>query len=225
MEPKISEYLYTQFGVAGLVVVSLAIVLFKLSADFAKLRTDLQQQVTRDLLNKRFGAYGQLWSKLRPLALYTDETLSPLVVRGLSKALSDWYFSAEGGLFLTVRAREFYFSLQDVLHVTCNLEGWKCDSRAARPEELFRTFVTGLLGENPDFRLQIEALKHPESIDPKVWRDLCKSIATKLESLAVARSPALNDSVFAVVQQVSSVLRSNLAYELHSRLEVHIPKP
>jgi hypothetical protein len=84
MDPRIAENVLAQFGIAGLVVLSLAIVLFKLSTGLARLRTDLQHQVTRDWLDKRFAAYGELWAHLRPLAIYTD-TAAPRLQRRSGK--------------------------------------------------------------------------------------------------------------------------------------------
>lgn len=224
-DPRVSDYLFAQFGVTGLVVLAIIFVLYKLSADFAKLRTDLQQQLTRDLLNKRFGAYDELWSRLRTLAAYTDELLSSETVRGLLKTLSDWYFSTNGGLFLTVRTRDFYFSLQDLLRVAAGIASWKCERRPDQPHETFRLLVRDLLAEQTIANFQLADLEHPESLDPRVWRNLCRAIGSRHESMAHGNDPKLGDTVFVVLQQVSSFLRSNLADGLHSRLEARNPKP
>ena len=224
MDNRISDYIFGELGITGLVLLAIGIAVFKLSSDLAKLRTDLQQQTARDLLNKRFDSYSRLWSNLRPLAIYADDPLTSAKIETLSKKLADWYFSTDGGLFLTVRCREFYFGLQDVLSGVEDLKRWKCERRPTRPEEMFEKFVMSL----PKKRLssfEVAQLKHPESIDPEVWRELCRTIADRLRSMGQEQVEELNDLVFSVIQQVSSVLRSNLAHELHSRLELRIPTP
>ena len=219
MDARISDYFFAQFGVTGLVVLAIIFILYKLSADFAKLRTDLQQQLTRDLLNKRFAAYDVLWSKLRALAAYTDEPLSSERVRALSKTLSDWYFSTDGGMFLTVRTREFYFSLQDLLRVAGAIRSWKCEHRPSHPREAFRELVNVVMEGQKISNVRLGDLEHPEMLDPRAWRDLCNAIGRQLESMARENEAKLGDHVFVALQQVSSVLRSNLADGLHSRLE------
>jgi hypothetical protein len=70
-----------------------------------------------------------------------------------------------------------------------------------------------------------DRLKRPESIETQPWRDLCRALAEELRSMSSEAISRRGDVVFSVMQQVSSVLRSNLAYELHSRLELSIPRP
>jgi hypothetical protein len=224
MGTQLSDYIFAEFGVAGLVLLAIGIAVFKLSSDLAKLRTDLQQQTARDLLNKRFDSYSRLWSHLRPLAIYADDPLTSAKIETLSKKLSDWYFSTDGGLFLTVRCREFYFGLQDVLNGVEDLKRWKCERRPARPEKVFETFVTSLLADKRLSSFTVDHLKRPELIDPEVWRELCRTMAERLRAMGPEQVEELNELVFSAVQQVSSVLRSNLAHELYSRLEVRIPK-
>lgn len=229
MDTRILDYIFSEWGVTGLVLIALAVLFFRLSADFAKLQTDLKQQLTRDLLNKRFAAYGNLWSKLRPLAVYEETPFTPEMIQGLSKCLSDWYFSPDGGLFLTIRAREFYFSLQDLLHTVETLPSWQCVSRSVRPKDIFHQFLNDLSDEIKKAGLQlkqlVKQLDQPESIEPKEWRDLCRLIAKKLESQASTSDPAFGEYIFVILQQVSSVLRTNLTFELHSRLEARVPRP
>jgi hypothetical protein len=223
MDPRISDFAMAQLGIGGLVVLALGAVLLKLAIEFAKLRTELQHGLTRDLLNKRFDAYAALWTRLGPLAIYTDDLLTPQKARELSEGLTEWYFSPVGGMFLTTRARDFYFALQDLLWVVAELKGWECVRRSARPRERFSELLAKVGCDNRRLRISTSALSAPESIDPLRWRMAVEAVAKQLQSLACARSPDLEDTIFAVVQQVSSVLRSNLAYELSSRLAVRIP--
>jgi hypothetical protein len=214
------NYVLVQFGLAGVVIVVVLLALYRLGSDLVKLRTDLQQQVARDLLNRRFDAYGQLWAALKPLAIYSDDPLSPTKTGQLSEALSHWYFSANGGIFLTTKARDFYFALQDVLVSTAELKGWKCMRRPDDVQQTFRRFVSSLAsvgGFAPD------SLDHPEAIDSAQWHQVCKKIAQALRALPTSGGHEVNDVVFATVQQVSSALRSILAHELHTRLELNLP--
>jgi hypothetical protein len=211
------NYVLAQFGLAGVVLV---LALYRLGSDLAKLRTDLQQQVARDLLNRRFDAYRQLWAALKPLAIYSDDLLSPTKTAQLSEALSNWYFSADGGIFLTTKARDFYFALQDVLVAAAELKGWKCLRRPDDAQQIFRRFVssqTSVGGFSPD------SLDHPEAIDSEQWHQVCKKIAQALSALPTSGGHEVNDIVFATIQQVSSALRSILAHELHTRLALNIP--
>ncbi|MCW7541142.1 hypothetical protein OOT46_25340 [Aquabacterium sp. A7-Y] len=214
------NYVLTQFGIAGVLLVVLVLALYQLGSDLAKLRTDLQQQVARDLLNKRFDAYGRLWSTLKPLAIYSDEVLSPPKVQHLAEALTHWYFSADGGMFLTTNAREFYFALQETLQAAADLKGWKCIRRPEDVERRFRDFL-GSIPMPQGFSLN--RLAHPETLDATQWRQVCKAVAVAMRALPSTGGSDVNDTVFATVQQVSSVLRTVLAHELHTRLELRVP--
>jgi hypothetical protein len=226
MDATSFNYVLTQFGVAGIVLVVMLLALYKLGADLAKLRTDLQQQVTRDLLNKRFDAYGRLWAQMQPLAAYSDDLLSPTKAAQLSEALSAWYFSATGGMFLTTRARDFYFSLQDMLQAAAELKGWKCTRRPDDPKGTFRRFLAEALSQSkPAVAFDPNRLDQPETLDARQWRDVCRVVAQRLKSLPTTGGPEVSDTVFAAVQQVSSALRTVLAHELQTRLELHVPRP
>ena len=226
MDATSFNYVLAQFGVAGIVLVVMLLALYKLGADLAKLRTDLQQQVTRDLLNKRFDAYGRLWAEMQPLAAYSDDLLSPPKAAQLSEALSAWYFSATGGMFLTTKARDFYFSLQDMLQAASDLKGWKCTRRPDDPKGTFRHFLAeAVAAKQPAIAFDPNRLDEPETIDATQWRDACRIAAQRLKSLPTTGGPEVSDTVFAAVQQVSSALRSILAHELQTRLELHVPRP
>ena len=225
MDSRIPDYFFAQFGIAGLIILGILAVLFKLSADFARLRTDLQQEVTRDLLNNRLAAYDDLWSKMRGLALYDEDPISASKVRDLSSQLSGWYFGKHGGLFLTVRTREFYFALQDVLRVAGHLPEWECALRPTGTREIFEALVAKLTKRHRIAGFRLAQLAYPESLHPRVWRDLCKLVSAHLRALASDKESPPGDEVFSIIQQVSSVLRTNLAEGLQSRTETHAPRP
>lgn len=224
MDSTTFNYVLTQFGITGVVVAATLFALYKLGADLAKLRTDLQQQISRDLLNKRFDAYGRLWATMAPLAIYSDDPLSSSETRTLAEKMSSWYFAADGGMFLTARAREFYFALQDVLEASTELKGWKCVRRPTHLKKKFRDLLNSSVEERAGTRESLDLdLDHPEVVDPKAWRDVCKAVADRLRALPVDGGPEVSDIVFVAVQQVSSALRSILAFELHTRLEHNVP--
>jgi len=143
--------------------------------------------------------------------------------RYLAEALSRWYFSANGGMFLTARARDFYFALQESLEAAADLKGWKCTQRPEDVKKLFRDFLKSSIAGTHYAAFDPEVLEHPESIDHKQWLQLCRIVAEKLRLRSKANDSAEDDQVFAVVQQVSSALRSILADELHTRLDLNIP--
>ena len=225
MDSRIPDYFFAQFGIAGLIVLGTLAVLFKLSADFAKMRTDLQQEVTRDLLNNRLAAYDILWSKMRGLALYDEDPLTATNVRRLSSQLSDWYFGKNGGLFLTIRTREFYFALQDVLRVAGRLPDWECAARPTGTRELFANLVAELTRRQVVVGFRLADMERPESLNPRVWRDLCKLVGAHLLALASKNESPPVDAIFAIIQQVSSALRTNLAEGLQTRAETNAPRP
>lgn len=216
---------FAQFGIPGLIVLGILPVLFKLSADFAKLRIDLQQEVTRDLLNNRLAAYDDLWSKMRGLALYEEVPLTASKVRDLSSQLSDWYFGKSGGLFLTARTREFYFALQDVLRVAGHLPDWECAVRPTGTREIFEAFVAKLTKRHRIAGFRLVQLEYPEALHPRIWRELCNLVGVHLPALASNNESPPGDTIFAIIQQVSSALRTNLAEGLRSRAETRAPRP
>jgi len=224
---RIPDFLFAQFGILGIVELGILGMLFKLAFDFAKHRTEIQQQLMQELLNKRTLAYDSLWSKMRDLALYDHEPLSADKIRDLSANLSGWYFGSDGGLFLSTRTREFYFALQDVLQAVGNLQNWQCATRPIGTKEIFKQFVEELSKESSkkEIAYVLKHLNSPHELDPEAWREFCQYIAQKLKSAASTNEPIKDEVIFAIIQQVSSFLRTNLADGLHSRLEIHAPKP
>jgi hypothetical protein len=193
--------------------------------DLKKLQVEMAYQLNRDLLSKRFEAYGDLWSRMHDTAIYTTTGFSPTEATDLLKKLSEWYFSATGGILLTTRARDFYFSLQDLVRAVGGLSDWKCDQRPSQPRMVFARLLRDLdlkdqqLVEQVDLVLQGQA----ELLDSAKWRLVCGSIADKLVSLVNSSNEEAGEVIYAAIQQVASVLRTNLAYELRSRLDVEWP--
>lgn len=222
MDATTFNYVLAQFGITGVMVLAVVLAVFRLSADLAKLRTQLQQDIARDLLNKRFAAYSDLWSKMAPLALYSDDPMSRAKAQRLAQSLSDWYFSANGGMFLTARARDFYFALQETLEAAGDMKEFKVTQRPDDVKGLFRAFLAKAGGAHS---VAAEGLEQPDAIDSARWLDTCKALAQALKALPANSEREVSDTVFAVVQQVSSALRTTLAQELHTRLDLRLPGP
>lgn len=192
--------------------------------DLNKLQLEMAHELNRDLISKRFDVYGELWSRMQCLAKYTEKPFSRNDASELWEDLSGWYFSADGGLFLTERAREFYFSLQDILKIVKDTNYWQCDKRPPKPEKIFKDMLKEL---SPDLQVYCDGMKKPGSLDENGWRKkCCKSIGAMLESLANEQQPVPNvgDKIYSTIQQVSSVLRSNLAHDLRSRFNEREPE-
>lgn len=185
-----------------------------------ELARELQKTRGVERQELRFKSYGALWQELRPLAIYDAAVIDRKAVGDLSTKLSDWYFSACGGLLLTPQARDFYFALQDLLRATSKVpEDWSVD----RPAE------SG--GEKPIFRAVLKArgaggaigaLDFVSTGAPEDWQtraaDYAKAWKEGIDAVAKAWPELDNRQRFATLQQVGSVLRTSLVNDLESRV-------
>ena len=118
----------------------------------------------------RFSSYGELWTKMRPLAIYDDSPINSDTMSDMSKGLSGWYFSETGGLMLTSHNRDLYFALQDLLADVTKTGRWEAE-RTPDPRQLFERVLeregsdTSYLG-NAD-----ELIGHLDTIEIKDWPD------------------------------------------------------
>jgi len=158
-----------------------------------ELGQELQKSRAVERQELRFKSYGELWKRLRPLAIYSDKPINRTELGHLNDELSDWYFSECGGMFLLPHAREFYFALQDFARVVSKGEDWQCPRSDDDHKKRFRDWPEGI-----------------EDVGQR-WREDIKNLASRWTEL---------DEVdrFTVVQQVASVLRTNLANDVESRL-------
>lgn len=86
-----------------------------------KIREELVSKYDQDLRTERVKQYALLWQATEPLAKYAPP--GPVTVaslRELATVLRKWYFSG-GGMFLSDRARDAYFALQDAIAATPRL--------------------------------------------------------------------------------------------------------
>jgi hypothetical protein len=230
MEEKIAEEIGKivgqQYGLLAVMLVGMGSLLVTVLRESAKLRKEVAYQVGRDLLGKRFDAYGALWVCMEPVAIYGEGSFGPTDLRALRQSLAHWYFSAQGGLFLTKRARDFYFALQGLLAEMSRPSNWHCESRPDRPKEIFLKLAAEATKRDekaPAKETFVPDLENAERLSPVEWQNLCESISAHLTRLVEANSSVAGESIFACVQQISSVLRSNLAHDVRSRLDVDLP--
>jgi hypothetical protein len=166
----------------------------------------------------RFQCYGALWSKLRPLALYGNTPFDKARAQALSTELTDWYFSACGGLLLTSQAREFYFALQDLLREISSIpEDWTVRRSASEQKVLFAEVL-----KREKLDSAQDTLRYMESaqfgnwlmdapVKGPAWRTDLKKLAGHWLTLG-------EDERYAVLQQVGSALRTSLTNDVESRM-------
>ena len=78
-----------------------------------KIREELVGKYDQELRAERVKQYTLLWQVTEPMAKYSAPSpVTESVLRLLGTALRKWYFSG-GGMFMTDRARDAYFALQD----------------------------------------------------------------------------------------------------------------
>lgn len=168
----------------------------------------------------RFTSYSDLWSRLRPLAIYDDKAVNKASAGILSTNLSDWYFSQSGGLFLTTQARDFYFALQDLLQAVGSTS---YDWAAPRPAGGGHPSVFGGILDRMklnDAKAVLDYLKGTDVL--RSWSEEAPLRATHwrtdVKTLAERWSDIKESERFAVLQQVGSILRTSLANDVESRL-------
>lgn len=208
------------FGTIGLAAFLAFIALLSTLRELARIRLDIARQRSSDLLNRRFSAYGKLWSQMNQLAVYSADTFNAGVAGSTSKNLSEWYFSEIGGLLLSTTARDFYFALQDTLKDFAAEELLQ----NAQHKDGRDTFKE-MLKSN-----EAGASKYPGCVDAQLadnsdimpgddWRKLCKILTPHVLQEVKKDATHGSDLAFCMAQQVSSALRSRLAYEVQSRLD------
>lgn len=178
---------------------------------------ETRYQMGRDLLASRFESFEDLWARMANLAIYTSTPFDAGDAKALADDLSAWYFSAKGGLYLTVATRNFYFALQHLLVETGRRPDWRCPRRPSDPRALFdSTFGANGLKFN---------LSAPTAVPADAWQRYCETeLTAELLELVESQDAESGARIYAALQQVSSVLRSNLAAELQSRLDVDRPQ-
>jgi hypothetical protein len=165
----------------------------------------------------RFKSYGELWAKMRPLAIYDDTPVNQSTMKDLSRDLSDWYFSVTGGLMLTAHNRDLYFALQDLVIDVASQGPWEAE-RAGDPKTTFaavlqrRELAKAQALVEHFAAVEIEEWPRPELAGlARGWRDELNELATGWDELDPREQ-------FAVLQQTSSAMRTALVNDVESRL-------
>lgn len=183
-------------------------------------RRELQKIRGKERQELRFKSYGALWKELRPLAVYDTTPLDKQAVETLCSKLSDWYFSDCGGLFLTPEARDFYFTLQDVLQTASRFHfDWSANrvDSAEMSQTIFRDLLTSRNATGA-----IDVLDYFSKGDYDQWREkgLPQGKIWRQEISTVANEWSKFDGYqrFAFLQQLGSKLRTSLSNDLESRM-------
>jgi hypothetical protein len=183
-----------------------------------KLRQEIEKSRSVERQDLRFKSYGALWKQLRPLAIYSDDSVDQASVRKLSNELSNWYFSECGGMYLLSHTRTFYFALQDFARTVSISEDWSCQRYVGDYKETFNRVLD---------RFQLIQAKKvmislaPDTI-PESWPEgadqLARGWKMDLGKLAADWIKLSVEERFATIQQIGSKLRTIMVYDIESRL-------
>jgi hypothetical protein len=182
-----------------------------------ELARELQKVRGTERQEARLTSYGDLWARMRPTAIYDRTPFTRAMVADLAESLSDWYFSATGGLLLTTPVRELYFALQNLLHEVGAGDDW-----TGRRTEATRTvFVEFLersdLGAAKAFMVFLDQ-RAVDGWPPDDIVERARKWRADIQRIPPLWSGLEPEVRFAIVQQVSSVLRTALSADVESRL-------
>jgi len=183
----------------------------------AVLGRELERLRATERQELRFTSYGALWEKMRPLAIYDDSPVNQQTMKKMSKELSDWYFSVNGGLMLTAHNRDLYFALQDLVRSVTAQRPWAAE-RSADPEKILASVLERFELENAQ-----ALVTHLDETQIDDWPsaelpELAKGWKEDLNELAESWGELSPGEKFAVLQQASSAIRTGLVNDVESRL-------
>lgn len=183
-----------------------------------ELRQELEKSRGVERQELRFKSYGRLWNCLRPLAVYAKDPLGRDQVAELSDRLSEWYFSECGGMLMTSHVREFYFAMQDLARSIGDAsEDWQCHRHSGDYKDEFEKILKRMNLGNA-----VTIMDKLSEADLTKWPpyslDECKRWRTDVAGLGRRWGDLSEDERFVVLQQVGSVLRTNLANDVESRM-------
>jgi hypothetical protein len=183
----------------------------------AVLDRELEKRRGTERQELRFISYGRLWAEMRPLALYDDSRIDQKTTGEMSKKLSNWYFSETGGLMLTKHNRDLYFALQDLVSIVGRGDYWETE----RTDET-KTRFENLLRRN-HLTPALKLAKYLQDAKTEDWphgdlEEMAAAWRSDVGKLASDWAEIDGNDRFAVLQQVSSALRTGLANDVESRL-------
>lgn len=169
----------------------------------------------------RFKSYGELWKRMRPLAIYSDSPMNRATLRALSEDMSDWYFSESGGMYLLPHTRNFYFSLQDFTRRVGMAEYWECKRYEGEHKDLFDKVVENI-DQTETLQTKTLMTRVRETIETNGWpgsvEEISKEWRKAIEKLADQWNRLTDQERFATVQQIGSILRTVMVNDVESRL-------
>jgi hypothetical protein len=180
------------------------------------LRQEIEKSRGVERQELRFKSYGELWHKMRPLAIYTEGSIDAATLSKLHENLTNWYFSDNGGMFLLPHTREFYFALQDFSRAVGDAKCWECKRVSG---DYVSTFDRIIDIHNPGLMRRLrEAISKPER-----WPDGVETISTEWRNAIKALGvhwDEMTDNLerFATIQQIGSILRTVVVNDVESRL-------
>lgn len=196
------------------------------------LRQELEKVRGTERQELRYTAYSGLWAKQRPLAVYDAspparyDTFGPAQAASLMNAQSDWYFNEAGGLLLTTHVRDFYFAWQDFLQAVARVPAWTAKRSTDDPSVLFRRILCagGRGMESERLWGALRTLSYLKRVNgPRgPWPAKADAFAARwrrdVGRLAEGWNELNAGQQFAVLQQVSSTLRTVMTNDIESRV-------
>lgn len=195
----------------------------------ARLARELEEVRGTQRQEFRIKSYSALWATMDPLAIYEDKKVDPDSMRLLSEELTNWYFNQAGGLMLTSAARSFYFALQDLVRSVSRMPGWEAIRSPDDPRERLRAHFVAKSkqdlepGKLSQLDAAFEVFDMLEQINTREWPP--EGIEARAKGWRGAVGLLVEDWLtiepkdqFAVLQQVSSVLRTVLTADVESRI-------
>jgi hypothetical protein len=214
---KLVDAISRNFGTIGLLGFLALLAILSTVRELARIWLDVARQRSSDLLSRRFTAYGLLWSQMNELAIYSSIPFDEKVAQSVRDRLSAWYFSADGGMLLSATARDFYFGLQRVLRKFSDA-AIRALPRDNEPQVEFRKLLNSHSSMSPRC-VAAHNDDRPERMPGASWLRLCEVLADDVLSELTKNPLRGSELAFCVAQQVSSALRSRLAFEVQSRLD------
>lgn len=163
---------------------------------------------------KRLESYPHLVKATSQLAVYFPggdppgaASVGPEECAAMGRAMSEWYFEG-GGLLLSVEARDAYFRLARALTRASLAKPLKVPTFPRDADDISLKKVDA-------YRAALEEKEKLDLDDVENWK--FGSLPSKAEAKAEVRQPHLEFKDYVFLQRFSSLLRTALAEDLHSR--------
>lgn len=106
------------------------------------------------------------------------------------------------------------------------MSNWVCLQRPENSSVLFLEMLEGLEEGSSDVKHVVDKLREDrlDLIDAGKWESTCELVLENVSDLVKKSDARSGNLIFASAQQISSVLRTNLTCEVHSRLSADWPE-